>query len=109
MVGPNFRVILRYNNATSYALAVGLLSDQIRGEPGVQQSWPRDEASLSHDQVLTLQRDLNTLGYGSGTPDGIVGPNTRAGVRAFQNDRGLTADGFPTQSLLDKVEAATSG
>lgn len=109
MVGPNFRVIKRYNNATSYALAVGLLSDQIRGEPGVEQSWPRDEASLSRQQVLVLQRDLNTLGYGSGTPDGIVGPNTRAGVRAFQNARGLTADGFPTQSLLDKVEAATGG
>lgn len=109
MVGPNFRVILRYNNATSYALAVGLLSDQIRGEPGVQQSWPRDEASLSRDQVLTLQRDLNTLGYGSGTPDGIVGPNTRSGVRSFQRAQGLTADGFPTQSLLDRVEAAAGG
>lgn len=109
LVGPNFRVILRYNNATSYALAVGLLADRIRGEPGVQKSWPRDEASLSRDQVLALQRDLNALGYGSGTPDGIVGPNTRAGVRAFQRARGLTADGFPTQSLLDRVEAAAGG
>lgn len=106
IVGPNFRTILRYNNATSYALAVGLLSDQIVGEPGVQQAWPREQASLSRDQVLTLQRDLNTLGYGSGTPDGIVGPNTRSGVRAFQRAQGLTADGFPTQSLLDKIQAA---
>ncbi|MGN8199514.1 lytic murein transglycosylase [Salinisphaera sp. RV14] len=106
MVGPNFRVIRRYNNATSYALAVGLLADRIRGEPGVQQSWPRDEASLSRAQVLTLQRDLNALGYGSGTPDGIVGPNTRAGVRSFQRDQGLTADGFPTRSLLHRVAVA---
>lgn len=109
MVGPNFRVILRYNNATSYALAVGLLSDQIRGEPGVQQSWPRDQASLSRDQVVTLQHDLNTLGYSTGTPDGIVGANTRSGVRSFQRARGLTADGFPTQSLLEKIEAAAGG
>ncbi|HET7313823.1 MAG TPA: lytic murein transglycosylase, partial [Salinisphaera sp.] len=109
MVGPNFRVILRYNNATSYALAVGLLSDRIVGAPGVRQSWPRAEKSLSRDQVRTLQRDLNILGYGSGAPDGIVGPNTRKAVRAFQGAHGMIADGFPTQSLLHKVRAAVGG
>ncbi|WP_423821535.1 lytic murein transglycosylase [Salinisphaera sp. SPP-AMP-43] len=108
MVGPNFRVILRYNNATSYALAVGLLADRIVGKPAVQQSWPRHEARLSRGDVRTLQRDLNTLGFGTGTPDGIVGPNTRSGLRAFQRAHGLTADGFPTERLLNKVAAAAS-
>lgn len=108
MVGPNFRVILRYNNATSYALAVGLLADRIVGKPGVQQPWPRHEARLSRSDVRTLQHDLNRLGFGSGTPDGIVGPNTRAGLRAFQRAHGLTADGFPTERLLNKVAAAAS-
>lgn len=106
MLGPNFKVIRRYNNALSYALAVGLLSDKIAGEPGVQASWPRDEASLSHDQVYRLQSQLNQLGYGSGTPDGIMGPNTRDGVRAFQKAHGLPADGFATQDLLTQIEAA---
>jgi len=106
IVGPNFRTILRYNNATSYALAVGLLSDRLAGEPGVQAAWPRDLASLSNSQVRQLQGGLNALGYGSGTPDGIVGPNTRSGIRAFQRDHGLIADGYPTSELLDKVQAA---
>ena len=39
LVGPNFRVILRYNNSTSYALAVGLLAQRIAGGPGA--AWPR--------------------------------------------------------------------
>ncbi|WP_420130775.1 lytic murein transglycosylase, partial [Rhodoferax ferrireducens] len=36
LVGPNFRTILRYNNSTSYALAVGLLAHQLAGGPAVQ-------------------------------------------------------------------------
>jgi len=106
MVGPNFRVILRYNNATSYALAVGLLSDQLAGAPGVQGDWPRTLASLSHADIRELQRHLNALGHGSGTPDGIVGPNTRSGIRAFQRANGMTADGYPTYALLRQVRAA---
>jgi lytic murein transglycosylase len=109
MVGPNFRTILRYNNATSYALAVGLLADQIAGGPGVQRAWPRAEASLSRQQVRRLQQSLNRLGYATGTPDGLVGSHTRSGIRAFQQARGLPADGFPTRSLLEKIEAAAGG
>ena len=70
MTGHNFRTILRYNNAVSYALGVALLSDRIAGEPGVQAGWPRDQATLSNADTRALQRDLNRLGYGAGTPDG---------------------------------------
>jgi hypothetical protein len=33
LVGANFRAILRYNNSTSYALAVGLLAQRLRWRP----------------------------------------------------------------------------
>ncbi|MES1924680.1 lytic murein transglycosylase [Salinisphaera sp. T31B1] len=108
MVGPNFRAILRYNNATSYALAVGLLSDRLAGEPGVQGQWPRTLASLSRSDLKAMQRGLNRLGYDTGTPDGIMGPNTRAGLRAFQRAQGLTPDGYPTFELLRRIEDAGS-
>lgn len=106
LVGPNFRAILRYNNAVSYALSVGLLSDRIVGKPGVQRPWPRHQGTLSRDQVVMLQRNLNRLGFDVGTPDGIIGRNTRSGVRAFQRAHGLAADGFPTRKLLATVRAA---
>lgn len=103
MVGPNFRAILRYNNATSYALAVATLSDAIAGREGIQQSWPRDQQALTRAQVRELQEGLNTLGYNVGGADGILGPNTRKGLRAFQQSQGLVPDGFATQSVLERV------
>ncbi|WP_353218932.1 lytic murein transglycosylase [Salinisphaera sp. S4-8] len=106
LVGPNFRTILLYNNATSYALAVGLLSDRLAGAPGVYGDWPRTLASLSRTEIKDMQRLLNALGYGTGTPDGIMGPNTRAGLRAFQRSQGLTADGYPTHELLRRIRSA---
>ena len=104
MVGPNFNAILRYNNATSYALAVATLADAIMGRPGIQQSWPRDQVPLTRGQVRELQEALNNRGYNVGVADGIMGPNTRNGLRAFQRDQGLVPDGFATQSLLQTIQ-----
>ncbi|WP_346795377.1 lytic murein transglycosylase [Halomonas sp. Bachu 37] len=106
LVGPNFRAILRYNNATSYALAVGTLADAIAGRPGIERNWPRDQEPLSRDDVAELQRLLNANGYSVGGADGIMGPNTRQGVRAFQRDSGMTPDGFATQALLARLRNA---
>lgn len=103
IVGLNFRAILRYNNATSYALAVGTLSDAIAGREGIQQSWPREQVPLTHDDMRELQRQLNAAGYSVGTADGIMGPNTRRGLRAFQRDQGMIPDGFATQTLLERL------
>lgn len=106
VVGPNFRAILRYNNATSYALAVATLADKIAGRAGIQQSWPRGEAALTRDDVKELQQRLNDAGYGVGGADGVMGPNTREGLRAFQRQQGLTPDAFATQSLLERLRQA---
>ena len=51
-----------------------------------------------------MQALLNTKGYDAGKPDGLVGPQTRAAVRAFQADQGLPADGYPTQELIDRLK-----
>ncbi|GHC22657.1 lytic murein transglycosylase [Aidingimonas halophila] len=108
MVGPNFRAILRYNNATSYALAVGVLSQRIAGESGIEQSWPRHEQPLSRQDVRDMQRLLNRLGHDAGTPDGVLGPNTRKGLRDFQRRIGETPDGFATQRLLERLRDRSS-
>ncbi|MCK2184822.1 lytic murein transglycosylase [Halomonas getboli] len=103
LVGHNFRVIRRYNNATSYALAVATLGDAIAGRPGIQGDWPRDEPALKRTQVLELQRRLNARGHEVGEADGILGPNTRRGLRAFQREIGVTPDGFATLGLLERL------
>jgi lytic murein transglycosylase len=103
LVGANFRAILRYNNATSYALAVATLGDAIAGRDGIQHSWPRELAPLTRDDVQELQRELNRAGYSVGGADGVMGPNTRQGLRNFQRDQGLIPDGFATQNQLEQL------
>jgi lytic murein transglycosylase len=105
LVGPNFRAILRYNNSTSYALAVGLLSQRLVDGPGVQAPWPRDLAALSRSQLLELQTALNQRGFASGTPDGTMGPATREGIRQYQRSIGQPADGYPSAALLERLRA----
>ncbi len=105
LVGPNFRAILRYNNSTSYALAVSLLAQRIAGGPGVQGAWPRDLQPLSRDQVKALQGALNDRGFAAGSADGQLGPATRQALRAWQRSQGLPADGYPTLDMLAKLQA----
>jgi membrane-bound lytic murein transglycosylase B len=104
LVGANFRTLLRYNNSTSYALAVGLLAQQLSGGPAVQTAWPRDLQSLSRSQVLALQTALSARGFDSGTPDGAMGPATQRGIRHYQCSLGLAADGYPTLELLQRLQ-----
>jgi hypothetical protein len=103
LVGPNFRALLRYNNAVSYALAVGLLAQRLGDGPGVQAPWPRDLQALTRSQLLALQEALNQRGFDSGTPDGMMGPATRAAIRRYQRSIDLPADGYPDLDLLQRL------
>lgn len=105
-VYPNFRVIKRYNNSTSYALAVAYLADQINGGPAIGAAWPRNDRPLSRTEKQELQGLLTTLGFDTNGVDGIIGPNSRAAVRAFQQSRGLVPDGYVSTALLAAVRQA---
>jgi N-acetylmuramoyl-L-alanine amidase len=51
------------------------------------------ERLMRGDDVTALQERLLELGYDAGRADGILGPETETGLRAFQRDYGLTSDG----------------
>jgi membrane-bound lytic murein transglycosylase B len=103
LVRDNFNAILKYNAATAYALAIGLLSDRFRYAPGVQASWPLDESPLDESSRTALQDGLMALGFPAGGTDGVLGRQTRAAIRDYQKSRGLPADGFATASLLTRI------
>lgn len=105
LVGRNFRAVLRYNNATSYALGVCLLAQRIAGGAPVQAAWPRDQRALSRSEVKALQAALNQKGFATGQPDGLLGPATRGALRDWQRSVGLPADGFATAELLARLQA----
>ena len=104
LVGANFRALLRYNNSTSYALAVGLLAQRLAGGAGVQAAWPRDLVALTRTQMTALQSALNARGYASGEADGMMGPATRDAIRRWQRSVGLPADGYPTLEMLQRLQ-----
>jgi len=109
LVFPNHFVIRKYNNSTSYALAVGLLADRIAGGPPLAAAWPVEQPMTSQDRI-GAQQALVSLGFNPGQPDGVIGINTRASVRAWQKARGLPADGYLTVELSHRLqsEAATA-
>jgi membrane-bound lytic murein transglycosylase B len=103
LVRNNFNVILRYNSATAYALAIGLLSDRLRGAGIVQAKWPLDEVPLDEPSRTALQEGLTALGFSTGGADGVLGRRTQQAIRDYQKSRGLPADGFATAGLLTRV------
>jgi membrane-bound lytic murein transglycosylase B len=105
MTFDNFRTVLKYNNAASYALAVCYLANRIHGGAPIMGSWPRDEQPLTSDQRRQFQTDLQALGYTIGTLDGVLGRMTRAALRQYQKAHGLPADGFPTVEMLGRLNA----
>jgi membrane-bound lytic murein transglycosylase B len=103
MLRNNFYAILKYNAATSYALAIGLLSDRMKGGGVVQASWPVEETPLGESGRVALQDGLTALGFPTGNPDGVLGRMTQQAIRDYQKARGLAADGFATASLLTRI------
>jgi peptidoglycan lytic transglycosylase B len=99
----NFRVIMRYNPAEAYALAIGHLADRLRGAPPFAQNWPRYERVLSRGERLELQQLLERHGYNVGEADGHLGARTRAAVRDFQTRIGRVPDGFASAGVLDQL------
>ena len=57
-------------------------------------------------RVAAIQRALARLGYDPGSADGVLGPKTRAAIRAFQADVGLPKDGRLSERLESAVLAA---
>lgn len=103
LILDNFRVVLKYNNSTAYALAVSLLAQRFNGGGYVQGTWPRDDTPLSRSERIELQTLLTANNHDAGASDGIIGANTRKAIRAAQQARGWPADGYPTHRLLESL------
>jgi membrane-bound lytic murein transglycosylase B len=101
LVLNNFRSILHYNTAKSYALAVGHLADRLKGYPPFVHSWPTDENHLSLDERVELQKLLVAKALLTGDADGVIGPATLEAVRTYQRSKGLPVDGFPSRTVLE--------
>ena len=103
MIFANFGVIERYNTADSYIIAVGHLADRLRGGPAIQHSWPLADRALTFAERVELQTLLTAAGFDTKGADGLIGPNTIAGIRGFQKANGLIPDGYANVRLLERL------
>ena len=56
--------------------------------------------------VAAVQRRLGQLGYYHGVVDGVIGPQTRSAIAAFENRNGMAVDGTISPPLLDTLGLA---
>ncbi|QUS35986.1 lytic murein transglycosylase [Falsirhodobacter algicola] len=103
LIFQNFRAIERYNAADSYVIAVGHLSDRLKGLGPIRNIPSDAEAPLNRDQTRELQQRLTQRGFDTQGSDGRVGPNTVAAITAYQRSAGLIPDGYPSASLLARL------
>jgi membrane-bound lytic murein transglycosylase B len=101
----NFSVIMKYNPAEAYALAIGHLADRLRGGAPFVQNWPRDERVLTVSERYELQALLARRGFDAGEPDGRLGPRSRVAIRNFQAATAQIPDGFASSLVLDRLRA----
>lgn len=101
LVTHNFDVIYSYNAADSYALAISLLADRLRGGPPLATAWPTNDPGLSRAGRREVQMLLIRHGYDlGGKVDGVLGKKTREAIAAFQARVGLKPDGRACVSVL---------
>ena len=100
LVFKNYDAIFSYNGATSYALAISLLSEQLKGHGGLRTPWPTDDPGLSRAEKRELQRLLIARGYDVGEPDGAIGAKTRGAIADIQRRSNLPEDGRPGLKVL---------
>jgi membrane-bound lytic murein transglycosylase B len=103
LVLHNFNMLKRYNNADRYALAVGVLADQIAGREQLSRDWSRPFTRLSFNETQELQQHLTRMGYYSGDIDGRIGAMSRDAIKAFQARSGLAPDGHPSKEVLSRM------
>jgi len=59
--------------------------------------------SYNGSMVATVQRRLGQLGYYHGVADGVIGPQTRSAIAAFESRNGMSVDGSISRPLLDEL------
>jgi peptidoglycan hydrolase-like protein with peptidoglycan-binding domain len=81
-----------------------------RGEPQTslyQQLTPRESEVLARLRQRKPNKTIaHELGYDVGPVDGIIGTRTNRGLRRYQTDLGLRADGRLTRELMEGMAAA---
>jgi lytic murein transglycosylase len=93
----NFDVYTQWNQSLVYATTAGYFATRLAGAKPVRKGTAE---APTRDQVKEAQQLLQKLGHDVGKADGIIGAQTRAAVKAVQQQLGLPADSYPDPTFL---------
>lgn len=84
------------------ALLGGIIVNEMNKNKARRTTTTRTVVSSSQrEQNRQVQIALNYFGYNVGGADGVLGSNSRAGIRRFQADMGYNVDGYLDQHELN--------
>ena len=89
----------------SLVLALSLMTAFILNESN---AFALSKYGSSGSEVTQIQQKLHSLGYYSGSIDGIYGTNTKKAVTEFQKSCGLTPDGIAGTKTLSYLGLSSS-
>ena len=98
---PNYDIYLKWNDSFIYTVTAAHLASRLGGQKKFLSSKP--EKILSVEEMLKLQKILQSMGYDVGKVDGILGRKTRQSVRSIQMKLGFPADSWPTADLFSTL------
>jgi lytic murein transglycosylase len=104
LVTKNYFALKDYNYSDLYVLFVGHLADRIAGARPFEKSWDK-VAQLPSAALERMQQTLTRLKLYGDKIDGKAGMLTRAALGAYQKANGLPLDCWPSQALLDHMQA----
>jgi hypothetical protein len=75
-------------------------------EPMMDRAQHQDRSmSMDAASIRGVQHALNHMGYHAGPEDGMMGPNTRSAIAAFQAHHGMEADGHLSHDLAARIRS----
>jgi lytic murein transglycosylase len=101
----NYFVIKEYNFSDLYVLFVGHLADRMTSPLPFATPWSASKQLRTTD-VEAMQKGLTRLGLYNDKLDGKAGMLTRAALGSFQKSAGIKVDCWPSESVLQAINAA---
>jgi len=101
----NYFVIKEYNFSDLYVLFVGHLADRMTSPLPFATPWSASKQLRTTD-VEAMQKGLTRLGLYNDKLDGKAGMLTRAALGTFQKKAGLKVDCWPSENVLQAINAA---
>ena len=75
--------------------------------PSAARKDPIADVLGSSQQITAIQRVLSEFGYGQISPNGVLGPETRAAIEKFERERKLPVTGQISERLTRELSTVT--